>query len=95
MPETSKLLDRRWSVPAKVVVGVGVDQYSAPPDLVTIIDPTSQLGGAINDGPVPGRRPLLDTLPIAEPSDIRPVRRGGIEVGALSAPSSILRGLRL
>ena len=79
MPQTSKLFDCRRGMARIVVVGVGVDQDTALSDLVTIVNPTTEFAGAIDDGLTPARRLLLDAFPITEPSDVGPGGRDGIK----------------
>ena len=87
VPETSKLLDRRRGVAAKVIVGVRVDQHATSSDLVTIIDPALELRGAIDDGLVPGRRLFLDGLPVPEPADVLPIGRDRISRDSEACPA--------
>ena len=44
LPDAPELLNRRWAMAGKMVIGKGVDENASFSDLVAKIDPTAQFG---------------------------------------------------
>ena len=65
-PKPNELSNRRRAMALVVVVSVGVDCHTPLSNLVTEIDPTTQLLGAIHNDLVPGR--VMASISLRSPS---------------------------
>jgi hypothetical protein len=79
-PEFEKLRNRRRAVALIVIVRVRVNQNASIHSLVAKIHPSAEFGGAINDDLVPRHRLCFDLFPVAQPTDVGPIRRDRVEI---------------
>ena len=79
LPEIAELSNCCGRVASVVIVSVSEDFYAPPSGFIADVHPTSQFVRAIDDRLVPRRCNTFNSLSIAEPADVRPVRGNRIE----------------